>query len=146
MLALLEEEDPPEGQLAQIAAPPKGGHVALPTDEASRPRVVPTWASGREINLMGEIPLSRCHFFGTVATNLAVVECIFDTGGARSCIDKGTALKMKLPVVRAHQGESGSFWGLGGDKVDYWGHVKGPIDLQLSPQVHMQLHELKVVD
>ena len=55
--------------------------------------------------MQGHLPLSHCHFTGVVALKKpghpakVVMECLLDTGRAKTMIDLGTSRKAGLPLV-----------------------------------------------
>ena len=105
------------------------------------------WAGGM-LNLRGRLPLSRNHFIALVAINGACLECIVDTGGARTMLDRGSAEAAGLKITPPGDGvEVGGYYGpSGGDIIPYAGIVAGPVQLRFSSDVVVTLGELKVLN
>ena len=93
---------------------------------------MPSWAPPGTKNLRGIVPPSTAHYMGIVGLGQGVLEGIFDTGGARSMIDKNTAELLGLTVEKAKSGtDFGGFIGPGGNSQKYYGRVVGPLKMQL---------------
>ena len=72
---------------------------------------------------------------------------IMDTGGARTLVDVTMAKQMGLPIDKATKNRKyGSYWGAGGVETFYWGRIKGPIDIQLSADITVQVEEIKIIE
>lgn len=62
-------------------------------------------------------------------------------------MDRAAAESMGLPIDRATKKvRYGSYIGPGGKETFYYGRVKGPISMKLSPEVTVQLPEIKVIE
>ena len=92
--------------------------------------------------------LSRNHFIGLVAINGDCTECIIDTGGARTMLDKATASAAGLSITLPGEGvEVGGYYQpSGGDIIYYHGVVQGPVQLRFSEDVVISIGELKVLE
>lgn len=109
-------------------------------------RGLPAWAPSGARNGRGLLPISRAHYTALLAINGAFCEAIVDTGGARSMIDYETAKALGLDIELADANKSfGSFWGPSGSPCEYFGRVKGPVELRFSSDVAFRLPELKII-
>lgn len=69
-----------------------------------------------------------------------------DTGGARSMIDHESAKALGLNIELADGNKSfGSFWGPSGEPINYFGRVKGPVDVNFAEDISFRLPELKLI-
>lgn len=76
----------------------------------------------------------------------AVMECLLDTGGAKTMIDLGTARKAGLPLVYpTKERHLGFFYGPSGEPTAYAAVVEGPVHLRFGADVVLAIPELKVV-
>ena len=92
--------------------------------------------------------LSRNHFIGLVAINGDCTECIIDTGGACTMLDKATASAAGLSITLPGEGvEVGGYYRPSvGDIIYYHGVVQGPVQLRFSEDVVISIGELKVLE
>ena len=104
------------------------------------------------INLRGRLPLSHSHFTGVLALekpghpSKSVMECLLDTGGAKTMIDLGTAWKAGLPLVYpTKERHLGFFYGPSGEPTAYAAIVEGLVYLRFGPDVVLDIPELKVM-
>ena len=117
----------------------------VPPSAPNKQPELPGWAEGMK-NVRGRIPISKNHFTCVVAVNGACMEAIVDTGGCRSMMDLGTAQAAGLKVKLSGSGESyGSFYGAAGEVHEYAGIVEGPVELQFSREVKLQLPQIKLL-
>lgn len=118
--------------------------VSLPAGS----RGVPTWAPPNVINCRGLIAMSKAHYLGLAVVNGRLVELMIDTGGARTMVDRNTALTLGLNVrwSKDNPGIAGTFSGVSGNTMEYLGVAVGPIKLQFSDRVVLHLDEIKVFD
>lgn len=107
---------------------------------------LPLWAPSGARNGRGLLPISRAHYTALLSIEGAFVEAIIDTGGARSMIDYETAKALGLNIQLADATQSfGSFWGPSGAPCEYFGRVKGPVEIRFSSDVSFRLPELKII-
>lgn len=93
-------------------------------------RGLPDWAKPGARNCRGMLPISRSHYTALVAIDDKFCEAIVDTGGAKTMIDHESAKALGLNIELAGDGRSfGSFWGPSGSPVEYYGRVKGPVEI-----------------
>jgi hypothetical protein len=86
------------------------------------------------------------HYLAIVKLGKGVVEAIVDTGGSRCMIDLKTATKLGLPIeVATPQKHFGSFYGPNGVSTPYYGRVKGPVRIDVGPDVYLSVPDIKVV-
>lgn len=75
-----------------------------------------------------------------------VVNALVDTGGARCMVDVNTAKKLGLSIEVAGTGSRfGSFTGPNGATVPYYGKIKGPVRLDVGPEVYLEVPDIKVI-
>ena len=86
------------------------GHVAAKSNETSK---TPKWM--KEVSTQDKRPdinLSNNHFMGQAVINGTIVHAMLDTCGAKSMIDKRTALAIGLEIeVASSKKHFGSFYG-----------------------------------
>ena len=83
----------------------------------------------------------------TVILEGKLIHTMVDTCGAKSMIDKKTALDLGFEVeVATRQKHFGSFYGPGDKVIYYYGRIKGPLKVHFSSDVHLNVPELKVVE
>ena len=76
----------------------------------------------------------------------AVMECLLDTGMAKTMIDLGTARKAGLPLIYpTKEAHLDFFYGPSGEPTAYAAVVEGPVHLYFGPDMVLAILELKVV-
>lgn len=109
-------------------------------------RGLPKWAKEGAKNGRGMLPISRSHYIGLIAIDGGFCEAIVDTGGARSMIDYESAKALGLNIELASKERSfGSFWGPSGEPIEYFGRVKGPVEVQFADGISFRLPEIKLI-
>lgn len=111
-------------------------------------RGVPSWAPPNIINCRGLVAVSKAHYLALAVVNGRLIEVMVDTGGARTMVDRMTAIKLGLNVKWScdNPGIAGTFSGVSGNTTEYLGVAVGPIKVQFSDKVTLHLDEIKVFD
>ena len=92
------------------------------------------------------MPASISHYLGIVGLGSGICEGIFDTGAAKTMIDKRLADKLKLKVEKAREkGDFGSYAGPSGKSESYYGKITGPIEIQVGKDIFLYADEIKVI-
>ena len=97
--------------------------MRMPMSVEEHDTSLPEWAEGM-LNSRGHVPLSCNHFIGLVAINGTFIECIIDTGGARTMLDKATASAAGLSINLPGEGvEVGGCYGPSRGDIIYYHEV-----------------------
>jgi hypothetical protein len=75
-----------------------------------------------------------------------MVLALVDTGACRTIIDTRTARECSLEVIKAVNGNFGSYATPGCSATDYYGVVRGPVKFQLSPEIILELPFVRVIE
>ena len=76
-----------------------------------------------------------------------VVKAILNTGGAKTNVSHDLAHNLNWEVETPPKGKSfGSYLGLGRKIPRYYGHIPGPIGIRFSPDIVVNVREIKVVE
>ena len=76
-----------------------------------------------------------------------VVEAIINTRGAKPIISRDLPHDLNWEVETPPKGKNfGSYLGLGGKPTRYFGHIPGPVGIRLSPDIVVNVWEIKVVE
>lgn len=98
-------------------------------------------------NALERVRLSTSHFMGTVVINGTLVHAMIDTCGAKSMIDKRTAMELGFEVeVATRDHHFGSFYGPGDKIIYYYGRVKGPLHVHIDEDIYLMAPEIKVIE
>lgn len=110
-------------------------------------RGIPTWAPEGVENLRGLVPVSNTHYHALVSLMGKLVEVMLDPGGARTMIDRATAIALGLNIEWADANKSfGTFSGVSATPSPYLGIARGPVELRFGEDVVFFLDEIKVFD
>ena len=123
------------------------GHDSTETRLPEGARGLPSWASSEAKNLRGVVSVQSSHYLGLVELNGRVVEVILDSGGARTMVDRETAIALGLKIEWADdQKFFGSFSGVSSTPTRYAGRAVGPISIKFSEEVEFLLGEFKIFE
>lgn len=94
---------------------------------------LPAWTDHNAINCRGVVLISSNHYTELCQIGKDVVECMLDSGEARTMIDVQTARLIGLDVERPEAGNYfGCFYGANAQTTAYASHVRGPIKFKFA--------------
>ena len=130
----------PDQLCSVVASPPDSANNRL-----SEIGPVPYWASPCNDfrHLLG---WDSHQYVAQVRLGRSMVLGLIDTGACRTIIDTRTADACGLEVVRAIDGNCGSYATPGCGATNYYGVVKGPVKFRFSPEVEVELPWIRVID
>lgn len=91
--------------------------------------------------------MANTHYYALASLNNRISEILLDSGGARTMIDKETAVQLGLTIEWADENNFlGTFSGISATPVKYAGRAVGPITLKFNEKVTFNLQELRIFD
>ena len=97
---------------------------------------LPAWADHDAINCRGVVLVSSNHYTGLCQIEKGVVECMLDSGRARTIMYVQTAWLIGLDVEMAESGKYfGCFYGANAQTTAYAGRVRGPVNIEFANSI-----------
>ena len=106
----------------------------------------PAWATNAR-NCRGLISWDSAQYIGLLVIQDCLIEALFDTGAACTIMDLGTAKKLGMELLKADNQDFGCFSVPGRSSPQpYPAAIRGPVRLQLSQDVIIELPLIRLVD
>ena len=144
LTGFLNDSDTEEEQFAGSIQP---GDTTTPSPTNTQ-NTVPSWAKGLyNKDALDMVRLSTTHYMGTVIINKKLIHAMIDTCGARSMMDKDTALELGFDIeIATKEKHFGSFYGPGNKTIHYYGRIRGPVTIKFDKDVALVAPEIKIVE